>query len=128
MERRFYERAQIGVMSNFIIKDNPFGCKEFNGVIENISEGGVLIRAEMNQFGHVVETIKAGTEIIFQTYDEYDILGHPKEDLVDGEVIVLRVEDVEDGKLLGCKFKGVTSELNEYVQNKKLSLYGRGLL
>ena len=127
MDRRFYERAKIGVMSNFIIKDNPFGCKEFNGVIENISEGGVLIRADMSQFGHVIDTITEGTEVVFQTYDEYELLGQPKADVVSGEVIVLRVDEDEDGKLLGCKFKRLTSDLNEYVQNKKLSIYVKGL-
>lgn len=127
MERRFYERARIGVMSNFIIQDNPSGYREFNGIIENISEGGVLIRADISQFGHVIDTIKEGTEVVFQTYDEYELLGQPKADVVSGEVIVLRVDEDEDGKLLGCKFKRLTNDLNEYVQNKKLSIYVKGL-
>lgn len=114
-------------MSNFIIQDNPSGYREFNGIIENISEGGVLIRADISQFGHVIDTIKEGTEVVFQTYDEYELLGQPKADVVSGEVIVLRVDEDEDGKLLGCKFKRLTNDLNEYVQNKKLSIYVKGL-
>ena len=55
MDRRYYGRTHIGVISNFIIKDNPLGLREFNGVIENMSEGGILIRVDMDYFGAAVD-------------------------------------------------------------------------
>ena len=123
MDRRYYGRTRIGVMSNFIIKDNPLGLREFTGTIENISEGGILIRVDMDCFGVAVDSITEGMIIYFQTYDEYELFGQHKEDIITGEVEVIRVEQGEDVKLFGCKMKKLSPELNQYITNRKLSVY-----
>lgn len=127
MDRRYYGRTHIGVISNFIIKDNPLGLREFNGVIENMSEGGILIRVDMDCFGAAVDSITEGMIIYFQTYDEYELFGQHKEDIITGEVEVIRVEQGEDVKLFGCKMKKLSPELNQYITNKKMSVFMKSM-
>lgn len=46
-----------------------------------------------------------------------------KEDIITGEVEVIRVETREDSKRFGCKMKKLSPELNQYITNRKLSVY-----
>lgn len=113
----------MGTESNFIIRDNEPGMREFNGIIEDISEGGIRIRVTNEQFKDAVSTIKEGSVITFQSYDEYKLYQELRQEVFMGEVEVLRVEKSATEMVFGCIFVRLTKDLEEYIKNKKVSVF-----
>lgn len=97
--------------------------REFIGIIEDISEGGIRIRVNEEHFKEAVSTIKKGSIITFQSYDEYKLYQQIKEEVFSGEVEVLRVDNTPNGLFFGCKFVRLTKELEEYITNRKISVF-----
>lgn len=127
MDRRYYGRVRIRVEGNFIVAENIPENREFSGLIENISEGGILIRTSRDECGHIADRLKVGMKISFQAYDEYELMGSHMMDIFSGEVAVLRVEEADDDFLLGCRFTQLNPKLEKYIQNKKLVLYTKSM-
>ena len=127
MDRRYYGRVRIRVEGNFIVAENIPENREFSGLIENISEGGILIRTSKDECGHIADRLKVGMKISFQAYDEYELMGSHMMDIFSGEVAVLRVEEADDDFLLGCRFTQLNPKLEKYIQNKKLVLYTKSM-
>lgn len=113
----------MGTESNFIIRDNEPEMREFNGIIEDISEGGIRIRVTNEQFKDAVSTIKEGSVITFQSYDEYKLYQELRQEVFMGEVEVLRVDKSATEMVFGCKFVRLTKDLEEYIKNKKVSVF-----
>lgn len=123
LDRRYYQRTFIGLESNFIIHDNESGNREFVGIIEDISEGGIRIHVKEDAHKDVVATIRKGSVISFQSYDEYELYQEKKQEVFMGEVEVLRVDKTSEGLFFGCKLIRLTRDLEEYIKNKKIAVY-----
>ncbi len=123
MERRFYQRAVVGLTSNFIVVKNEPGQREFNGRIEDLSECGIRISVEEDSYNDIVSNIAIGDKILFQSFDAYTLYDVKRTDVFKGESEVVRVE-IKDGKvIIGCKMDQLSPDLSEYIKNKKLSLF-----
>lgn len=123
MEKRLYQRVLVGLISNFIIKENEPGFREFNGIIEDLSENGIRIRIEDQSYLHIVEKIKVGDKILFQSIDEYEMYGDTRTDIFSGEARVIRKSSDDGNVIVGCKIDKSSDEYSEYVKNKKMALF-----
>lgn len=123
MDRRYYSRTKIRIESTFFIEGNDIGLRDFTGVIEDISEGGVRFIVDEEHRKESVDTIKNGTVIKFQAYDEYMLYNQMRDEVFSGEVEVIRIDECVDGTHFGCKINKLTDELEEYINNKKISEY-----
>lgn len=123
MEKRLYQRILAGVISNFILKDNPPGHREFSGVIDDISENGIKISISDSSCSEIVTNIKVGNIIAFQALDEYEIYGEVRTEVFSGEAKVIRVDSEKDNIIIGCKVVKSSKEFDEYVKNKKMALF-----
>lgn len=121
MDRRYYSRTKIRVESTFFIEGNKADLRDFIGVLEDISEGGIRFIVDEVHFKESVGTIKKGTKIKFQAYDEYMFYNEMRDEVFSGEVEVIRIEENEDGIHFGCKITKLTEELASYINNKKVS-------
>lgn len=122
-DRRYYQRARLQADSSFFIKNNESGLREFEGVIEDISEGGIRFFVAKESITASVSTIKVGSIICFQSYDEYELYNETKGDVFTGEVEVIRIESSAEGLAVGCKLVKSNAELEEYIKNKKVSIF-----
>lgn len=123
MDRRYYKRLDVDLLSSFIISDDANGAQEFSGNIKDISEGGIKVSVNYDDFANIADRIKSGDIINFQSIDEYELLKESHVDVFNGEVEVLRVVPSENGLELGCRFVHQTQAIADYIDNKKLSLY-----
>lgn len=123
MEKRLYKRIQVGLASNFIVKYNPIGLREFGGYIDNLSENGLKISITNPFYASIFRSIKTGNIISFQSVDEYEICGVRRIDVLAGEAEVVRVDTEGPNTVIGCRIFEPTEEYEEYVKNKKTSLF-----
>lgn len=123
VERRFYQRALIGLVGNFIIENKEPGSREFNGIIEDISECGIRICVEDDRFSNVTNNIQVGDTILFQSYDAYVLYDERHTDVFSGEAEVVRVETISGKLVIGCKIDKLSDALAEYIKNKKLAIF-----
>lgn len=125
LDRRNYSRTRLRIESTFFIDGNKLGLRDFTGVIEDISEGGIRFIVDEAHRKDAVDTIKKGTTIKFQAYDEYMLYNQMRDEVFSGEVEVIRIEEFEDGTHFGCKIIKLTDALEAYINNKKISEYIR---
>ena len=125
LDRRYYSRTRLRIESTFFIDGNKLGLRDFTGVIEDISEGGIRFIVDEAHRKDAVDTIKKGTTIKFQAYDEYMLYNQMRDEVFSGEVEVIRIEEFEDGTHFGCKITKLTDALEAYINNKKISEYIR---
>lgn len=123
MDRRYYQRAKVGVESLFFIEGNGPGLRDFEGILEDISEGGIRILVRKEQYKESVETIKVGSIISFQACDEYQMYNKTMTEIFMGKVEVLRIQKIGDDIHIGCKHVKLSQELEEYIRNKKVSVF-----
>ena len=123
LNRRYYSRTKIRIESTFFIDGNKAGLRDFTGVIEDMSEGGIRFIVDEEHRKESVGTIKNGTIIKFQAYDEYMLYNQMRDEVFSGEVEVIRIEEYEDGTHFGCKITKLTDALEKYINNKKISEY-----
>ena len=95
MDRRYYSRTKIRIESTFFIDGNKAGLRDFTGVIEDMSEGGIRFIVDEEHRKESVGTIKNGTIIKFQAYDEYMLYNQMRDEVFSGEVEVIRIEEYE---------------------------------
>lgn len=123
MEKRLYRRIKVGLSSDFIIKYNPVGLREFGGYIDDLSENGIKISITNPFYSKIFSSIKTGNIIAFQSFDEYDMCGNRRIDVFSGEAKVVRVDSEGENTVIGCKIFEPTQEYEEYVKNKKMSMF-----
>ena len=80
-----------------------------------------------NESNHILPYLNNGDRLHFHASDDFYLFGKSKQAIFSGQVEILRLENVEDVIILGCKFKKKTSELVKYVSDRKLSLFMNGL-
>lgn|GEM_PF-4541103 len=123
MERRFYKRDVVNLLSNFIVAANEPGKREFYGNIKDVSEGGIKIEVLDEDCNDIVNNLAVGDIIQFQSVDEYEMFGEVHTDVFYGEVEVLRITKLDTSVELGCKLTKQTSEFLDYMQNRKVAQY-----
>lgn len=129
MEKRLYRRIKVGLSSNFVVKYNPIGLREFGGYIEDLSENGIKISVTNPFYSQIFSNIKTGNVISFQSVDEYELYGKKRIDVFSGEAKVVRVATEGLNTVIGCMIFDPTEEYEEYVKNKKASIFvNRGCL
>jgi len=126
VENRFYTRITVNVPSAIYITFKDHTRMELNGVIRDISEGGVQIRIDMSDYANLVGRLTNGDNIRFQAVDEYQMLSDTKEDIIEGTGEVVWISTTENEIAFGCKAKKVLPEYLTYIKNKKLSLFFSG--
>lgn len=123
MDRRLYQRINIDAEGVFILDNETVSPREFSGIIENISEGGIKITFNKDAAATLLPYISKGEHLHFSAADDYSLFNREISAIISGKVEIIR-KDIEDDLVsLGCKFKQYTNELSEYVSNKKLSSY-----
>ena len=127
MDRRLYRRITINAEGVFILDNNEISHREFPGVIEDISEGGIKIKMVKDEADHILPHLKTGSYLHFLATDDYTLFGNVNSAIISGQVEVLRQDTINNLITLGCKFKKYTSELLDYVSDRKLSIYVDGL-
>ena len=123
MEKRLYQRVLVGLISNFIVQNNQPGFREFTGIIDDLSENGIKISVSDSNYSHIVEKLKVGDKISFQTLDEYEIYGELRTDIFSGDAEVIRIDNDGADIIIGCKVYKSSKEFDEYVKNKKMALF-----
>lgn len=123
VERRNYRRVVVSLDSCFIIKDNEPGYREFNGVIEDLSECGIKIRVEDQRFAKIAGELSIGDKITFQSIDEFEMFNEMHTEVFSGEAEIVRIDSTSNELVIGCKVFSSSNEFNEYVKNKKMALY-----
>ncbi len=78
----------------------------------------VWIELQIKELEAYVNLIEEKKPLIKKNYLQLE-----KEDIITSEVEVIRVETREDSKRFGCKMKKLSPELNQYIMNKKMSVY-----
>lgn len=126
MERRVYQRIRISIEGLFISLNENAYPTEIEGMIEDISEGGIKIIIKKDTESSKTPCLKIGDVLRFQAYDEYELFGNQNNDVVSGVIQVVRVDETKDSITLGCKFTSKTSQLEEYISNRKTSSFMSG--
>lgn len=122
MDQRRYERINIHIEGTFYVEVAGRQV-EFTGILKDISEGGVGIQITNGLSKDVLENIEVGTKMMFQSYDEYELLGEKHYDVISSDIVVVRKMTVDDNIIIGCTLLSLGYELDEYIKNRKLSLF-----
>lgn len=123
MDRRLYKRTVVDLMSNFIVKPNEPGFFEFEGKIYDISECGIKVLVEGENAKTILDKIKLDDKIAFQSIDEYVLFNEKRTDIFQGDAKVIRISEDDNKVVIGCKIDRMTEEVEEYIKNKKMSLF-----
>lgn len=123
MEKRSFDRVTVDVpaMVIFTLADNS--NVECDGVLHNISEGGVQIKLEKEDYDAIAPKLKIGDVIGFKAVDVYQVFSDKREDIVQGNVEVIWVSEADREIAIGGKLNYVSSDYLSYVKNKKLSTF-----
>lgn len=127
MERRSDTRIIIEVDSLFILQNANATEREFEGVLEDISEGGLCIEADYKLYSKVLDNINEDDIIHFSIPDVYQLFGEEISDVITGKAKVLRKSMDGDRVIFGCKFISRDEDIEQYVQNRKTSIYMENL-
>lgn len=123
MNRREYERIESGTEGAFYVRNNGELLYDFVGKIENISEEGICVLVDVNEYQKVDSLLQEGQQISFQAFDDSGYSLEEESGAFQGHVQVVR-KNLEDGYLtLGCKTVGNNTLFQEYVENKKTYLF-----
>lgn len=123
MEKRFFQRARVGVAGEFYVKSDDPSKTELVGTIEDICENGIGITVKGEQYKDSISKMKKGDIIGFQAIDEYELFNEIKTDVIFGNAKVVRIAENRDEIVIGCEIKRMSPELSDYVANKKLSIF-----
>lgn len=127
MDRRLYQRITVNAEGVFILDNTNVSPREFPGIVEDISEGGMKITMTREESNHILPYLSTGKNLHFHASDDFKLFGMDKEAIISGQVEILRQENVDDFVILGCKFKRKTSELMKYISDRKISLFMNNL-
>ena len=120
MERRYYQRIKLNIDGLLFLVEHETFPREFNGTLEDISEGGIKVVLDPLTPKQITDSIAVNDRIQFNSYDEYELFGNSKNVILSGEVIVVR-KDTSNGKIiLGCKLSPLTDDLSKYISEKKV--------
>ena len=119
MNQRYYQRTHIDVECMFFLSGKEISHCEFSGILENISESGVMIIVDPSTPSEIVDIIGINDHIHFDGFDEYNYFGEDRDDYLSGDVTVVRKESSDGRTILGCKFGPVSEELTNYIADKK---------
>ncbi|MCQ2081014.1 MAG: PilZ domain-containing protein [Lachnospiraceae bacterium] len=122
LDRRIYEREPINLSCSFYAKQDSGEKQEFTGMLANISEGGIGIFVPKNseEDYQKASEVQINSLISFQTFDEYKLFNEEYHEIIGAEVKVIRFDQIEDGLIIGCEFKTLTPQLENYIKDKKL--------
>lgn len=119
MDRRYYQRTKLNIDAIFFLSDKQTFPREFNGILEDISESGIKVVLDPLTPEQIIDSIAIGDHIHFNSYDEYDLFGQSKDIVLSGDVIVSRKTSSSGKIVLGCKLYPITDELSTYISDKK---------
>ena len=127
MDKRRYQREKLGIPGNFYIQGFREGDNEFTGIIDNISEVGILVNVSGVGNCAIADELTIGSEMKFLSMDEYVIFEQKKRVYVTGTASVVRKE-INNGLMsFGCELKGVSHALEKYISDIKIcSFQNRG--
>lgn len=120
MEKRLYRRENVNIEGLFYIQGAELGKIEFIGKVKNISEGGIAIEVVREEDISIADNVVFGTEIKFLYLDEYNLLEKKKSIHVEGVATVIRKEKKDNSLIIGCSFRRISPELEQYISDKKL--------
>ena len=123
MERREYQRIKINAASQFYSKKSEQFTVEFAGTIEDISESGIRIVVDDPMYFDVMNGLEQGTEIVFQAVDSYSYSYTDRVDVFEGRVAVVHIGIRNGAYILGCRITVSNGNLQEYIKNRKVSLF-----
>lgn len=122
-DRRFFPRVISKVQANFYVESDNGEPKEFGGIISNLSEVGIKIEITEPEDLEVVNQIVIGDRVSFQAFDEYELYGKTYTDIFRGKASIVRMENSEEGIILGCKVHSASKDFERYINNKRISIY-----
>lgn len=123
MDKRIFSRLRIGIEGVFIFQKDDVPPGDFAGHVIDISEGGFKISIDYKQCAESLDNVGEGDVIQYSIADEYTLFGEEKLDIVSGKAKILRKTFENDNVVLGCKFIDRNNELEEYVLNRRTSVY-----
>ena len=123
MDRRYYQRTKIDLESVFLLSDKDIFPREFNGVIEDISESGVKIVIDPLTSDVLTSCINVNDSLHFNCLDEYSLFGKDHSAVLDGEIKVIRKDATEKNTVLGYIFNPSTKNISNYVKDMKTSAF-----
>lgn len=127
MDRRTYPRLQIEVEGLFILQNENIMPRDFEGLVIDISEGGLQLSIDYNKYSQALDDIKEGDVIHVSIPDEYELFGEERFDIVTGNAKIVRKTVDNNNIILGCKFLTRTSELEQYLIDRRTSFYMNNL-
>lgn len=68
-------------------------------------------------------TLNEGANVAFQAVDEYELYNELVTDVFQGKEKIVRIEKNHDSTVLGCRVTYHEEDFDEYVMNKKLSIF-----
>lgn len=123
MNRREYERINSKTEGAFYVRKDGELIYDFVGVIDNISEEGICVFVNANEYKQVDSLLEMGQEISFQAFDEEGYGIEAESGAFHGHVQIVR-KTMEGNQLtIGCKTVGNNNTFQEYVENKKTYLF-----
>lgn len=123
MERRAYERINVQAKGSFVISDDEKFIAEFVAYIDDISESGLKIKVDANEYDHIIDLIDTGSKISFQALESFELYGKEVTKIFNGNVNVVRKENDGDNFYIGCSIKPITEPLQNYIEDRKISIY-----
>ena len=123
MDRRLYKRVPVSLLGDFILRGSEADQREFDGVIQDVSEGGIKFCVNGAEYPDLISAIQVGSKILFQSLDEYVFFKERRTDVFHGEVEVVRAEDIDGRMIFGCRMTKLLPDFANYVKHKKLSLF-----
>lgn len=123
MERREHSRINVRAQGAFILRDNGKLICEFSGTVENISEVGIGIHLEKEEYNRISSYLKAGQAISFQALDIGNSDSGEVSETFCGNGKIVRMTFTENGNILACRIDDDSQDFQRYVKNKKVALY-----
>lgn len=127
MERREYERINVETEGAFYIREEGKLVCDFTGVVDNVSEVGLCILVDTNEYDKLDSIIKSGQQISFHAYDENGFSIKEKEGTYYGEAEIVRISSADNILSLGCKIAENSKDFQQYVKGKKTYVYVKAL-
>lgn len=127
MDKRLYQRIFCHVECILLSANENASPCEIEGVIVDMSESGIKISFDKSNSSSPLPCLNVNDPIHFQAFEEYEVLGEQKEALISGDAIIIRIIDNEDTVEIGCKYTKRCDELDEYIKDRKVSLFLKGM-
>lgn len=126
MEKRQYQRENIDCLGLFYIQGGEYGKIEFDGIVINVSEGGMAIKVVKSESLAIADEVQVGTELKFCFIDRYELFHEIKDVNVSGMATVVWIDKNDERLIIGCEFHGDCKKLERYVAERKMITFMAG--